>query len=207
MTVKLTLVDDAGTVSPIEVSPTTTISTLSLLIQSELSIAVNEQDLRHNGRQLSQSATVASSGLSNGDLIVVSRKLPAQSSNPSAQAALQSIRSNPTLMQNLRAINPDLYQRVMAGDPSVLQAISQYMRNAANTRGGMPPGVGASQQFTDSMSADAQKAIEERIRQENVLQNMEAAIEHNPESFGSVVMLFVDCKVNSVDGVKAFVDR
>lgn len=32
-------------------------------------------------------------------------------------------------------------------------------------------------------------------------------MEHNPESFGSVIMLFVDCKVNSVSGVKAFVDR
>lgn len=110
-------------------------------------------------------------------------------------------------MHSLRAVNPDLYQRVMAGDPSVLQAISQYMRNAAHMMTGMPSAMGASRQFTDPMSADAQKAIEERIRQENVLQNMEAAMEHNPESFGSVVMLFVDCKVNSVDGVKAFVDR
>lgn len=58
----------------------------------------------------------------------------------------------------------------------------------------------------DMMSLEAQKAIEERIRQENVMENMELAFEHNPESFGSVIMLFVDCKVNGVSGVKAFVD-
>lgn len=69
----------------------------------------------------------------------------------------------------------------------------------------MPAGTAAGH-FVDPMSADSQRAIEEHIRRQNVMENMETAIEVNPESFGSVVMLFVDCKVNSVDGVKAFVD-
>jgi predicted aspartyl protease len=52
---------------------------------------------------------------------------------------------------------------------------------------------------------ELQKKIEEEIRMEVVNRNMEEAMEHNPEAFGSVIMLYIDCKVNNTP-VKAFVD-
>lgn len=56
------------------------------------------------------------------------------------------------------------------------------------------------------MSAEYQERLAENIRQRNIRENIEAAIEFNPEIFaGSVAMLYLEVKVNGVS-VKALVD-
>ncbi len=57
----------------------------------------------------------------------------------------------------------------------------------------------------DPFDLEAQRKISEDIRMQNINSNMETAMEYQPESFGQVFMLYIDCTVNG-HPVKAFVD-
>lgn len=59
--------------------------------------------------------------------------------------------------------------------------------------------------LADPNSLEAQQAIEEGIRHQNIMQNLEAALEANPESFSHIDMLYVRCQVDGHQ-IDAFVD-
>ncbi|KAJ2718824.1 DNA damage-inducible protein 1, partial [Coemansia sp. Benny D115] len=57
----------------------------------------------------------------------------------------------------------------------------------------------------DPFNIESQRRIEEMIQEENIMRNMETALELNPESFATVTMLFIDVIVNGTP-IKALVD-
>jgi DNA damage-inducible protein 1 len=57
----------------------------------------------------------------------------------------------------------------------------------------------------DPYNVEAQKKIEELIRQKNIADNLELALEYTPESFGQVTMIYIPCEINGVP-LKALVD-
>ncbi|XP_060925941.1 protein DDI1 homolog 2 isoform X2 [Limanda limanda] len=113
----------------------------------------------------------------------------------------QMLLSNPHELSLLKERNPPLAEALLSGDlerfTKVLQEQQQDRAKREQERIRLI--------VADPFDLDAQAKIEEDIRQHNVEENMTIAMEEAPESFGQVVMLYINCRVNG-HPVKAFVD-
>ncbi|MCI4375460.1 hypothetical protein PGIGA_G00109630 [Pangasianodon gigas] len=109
--------------------------------------------------------------------------------------------ANPHELSLLKERNPPLAEALLSGDlerfTKVLQEQQQDRAKREQERIRLLT--------SDPFDLEAQAKIEEDIRQHNIEENMTIAMEEAPESFGQVVMLYINCKVNG-HPVKAFVD-
>ncbi|XP_066521196.1 protein DDI1 homolog 2 isoform X3 [Hoplias malabaricus] len=109
--------------------------------------------------------------------------------------------ANPHELSLLKERNPPLAEALLSGD---LERFTKVLLEQQQDR------ARREQErirllTADPFDLDAQAKIEEDIRQHNIEENMTIAMEEAPESFGQVVMLYINCKVNG-HPVKAFVD-
>lgn len=227
--IEVTFATSEGGATLLSVDADSPISTVSAEVARSLSIPEGSQRMSLNGNPLTASATFEQAGVKNGDLILVESISPGTDeisgtggrtgatgfSDATAQTLLQQLRSQPGLLAQMRQSFPALATAVEAGDAAraaelFAMARSQAMGQSGTGGGGLgASGIGggadSEPQHLDPMSQEYQERLAERIRMDNVMRNFEEAMEHNPESFGSVVMLFVDCKINGHKTV-AFVD-
>lgn len=181
-------------------------------------------ELSVDGRPLSDpSATLQACGVSENDLLVLRHRAAPTASSisgwdsisvPAHAAEQQSgvvrqqlmalrerLRSDPYVMSSMRENNPQLAEAVMSDDLDRFAHLLQAQVQAQRHREAEERQLAAA----DPFDPDVQRRIEERIRQERINENMEAAMEYSPESFGTVHMLYVQVAVNGV-AVKAFID-
>ena len=111
-------------------------------------------------------------------------------------------------MAQVRAHQPALAEAAV-NDPPRFARLVRDMLQQYQGRGGNVDRERERQEFgdfsDDPFDVETQRRIEEQIRQEAVMENLNNAMEHHPESFGTVTMLYVDVEVNG-HKVKAFVD-
>ncbi|GAA5954923.1 hypothetical protein JCM3765_007814 [Sporobolomyces pararoseus] len=214
----LTVATEDGNTFNLDLDGSMEVETLAALLEADSGIAVDDQLLFFSGRQLTNPKdSLESYGIKSGDMLLLRQK----SNEPSAlrggqappvagrnvdedsETMRRQLLGNPQLMAQLRANNPE-FAAAAENDPAKFR---QFLHQMAS----MQESARMQQQHesallnADPFNIEAQRKIEEAIRQEAVLENMEQAMEQMPESFGQVHMLYVDTEVNGVP-VKAFVD-
>lgn len=157
-----------------------------------------------NTRQASTSTGITATG-SNQSSLASSAAAPAPNTaiDSAAEYARAQLLSNPELMQQLEQTEPEIADAAR-NDPvkfkELYNARGKRYQQMQEERRQMEELV-----MADPFDIEAQRKIEEAIRQQQVLENMEHAMEFSPESFGRVTMLYVNVEVNG-HPVKAFVD-
>ncbi|MCJ1292125.1 DNA damage-inducible protein 1 [Xylographa carneopallida] len=191
-----------------------TLADLKAVIESDTNIAANLQVLFHNTLPLpNASKTLSDVGIGEGDVIVMQvRKVQAagagrQRAGPSSVRddaeilRLQAL-GDPLIMKQLRQHRPELADVVKS--PEQFRAVwGQFKRQqeaAEEEKEMMIAKLNA-----DPFDVEAQAKIEEMIRETAVMQNLTEAMDHTPEAFGRVHMLYIPVEVNNRK-LKAFVD-
>jgi DNA damage-inducible protein 1 len=164
---------------------------LKALIEAEMSIPSINQALIYNGKELSDdSITIQDCGIVNDDMIFVNLS--------ASELARQQILNNPQLRSQFHQNNPEL-ERALNDQELFKRVYTEMQKHAREVQNRN------NLNFSDPFDVEAQKQIEAEIRKENIARNYENAIEHNPEFFGRVIMLYIKVEVNGIP-VKAFVD-
>ncbi|XP_022832555.1 protein DDI1 homolog 2 isoform X3 [Spodoptera litura] len=107
-------------------------------------------------------------------------RVPPGAASTSMAARNPPVEEDPRIIREMFLANPDQLALLKQNNPRLADALL-------------------------SGNLEAQRMIAEEIRQKNIEANMEAAMEYNPETFGTVVMLYINCHVNGFP-VKAFID-
>lgn len=176
----------------LDVGPTMTVGDLKAVVAIDTNIAADLQVLFHNGDPLSDnSQTLEALRINNGDIIVmqVRRVQPPAAARARPRPQAQRVRDDaeilrlqalgePRVMEQLRRHNPDLASAVQ--DPQRFRGIwDEMVRTQQEAEEEKERTI--ARLNADPFDAEAQKKIEEIIRENAVMQNITETMENTPE--------------------------
>ncbi|KXT13802.1 hypothetical protein AC579_2338 [Pseudocercospora musae] len=207
----------------LDLPPGLSLADLKGFVTAETHIPSTSQQFYLNNQTLQgDEKSLEEAGVRDGDLIAMLMSQPPQQNNMGGQRRGQqsqqrrgapnspeeiettrlSILGNPAAMNQIREQRPALAAAM--NDSNRFREVWQEMRREDDDRERE-----RMEQIRllneDPFNIDAQRKIEEMIRQESVQENLQFAYEHSPEVFGRVTMLYIPVEVNK-HPVKAFVD-
>ncbi|EXJ69140.1 uncharacterized protein A1O5_08075 [Cladophialophora psammophila CBS 110553] len=198
-----------------------TLNDIKAFVEAEIGVPPSAQMFLKDGMPVTDtSMTLAQFNVQEGDLIAMAihatppRRRPAQGT-PSGQPAAPTLRSmndteqlrshllrDAAVMTGFRRQDPEL--AAAAQDPQRFHdLLEERLRHRDEMQREKEEQIALLE--ADPFNVDAQQKIEEMIRQDRVLENMQKAVEEFPEAFGKVTMLYIDVVVNG-HPIKAFVD-
>ncbi|KAH7545454.1 hypothetical protein FEM48_Zijuj01G0095600 [Ziziphus jujuba var. spinosa] len=212
---KITVMTADEQILSLDVDPHETVENVKALLEVETRVPLQQQQLLYNGKEMRNFEKLSALGVKDEDLVMmVSNAASSASSNDLSfnqdgsavdpGAFQQQIRNDSNLMGQLFQSDPELAQAVLGSDLNKLQDILRE-RNKQRSEYKRQQEEELALLYADPFDVEAQKKIEAAIRQKGIDENWAAALEHNPEAFARVVMLYVDMEVNGVP-LKAFVD-
>ncbi|PON47238.1 Ubiquitin [Parasponia andersonii] len=212
---KITVMTPDEQIVTLDVDPHESVENVKALLEVETSVPLQQQQLLYNGKEIRNSEKLSAVGVKDDDLVMMVPNAASGGStndlgmNPDGSAAnpaafQRQIRSDSNMMAQLSQNDPELAQAILGDNLNQLQELlrERYRQRSATRR---QQEEELALLNADPFDVEAQKKIEAAIRQRGIDENWEAALEHNPEAFARVVMLYVDMEVNGVP-LKAFVD-
>jgi DNA damage-inducible protein 1 len=204
---RLTFVNDLGESTEVEIDAQMELENVMALLEAETGIPIAEQSIHFEGKDLNDpKKTIQDYEVPNASLLLLRRKVSAAGRTIEQDAEMMRLQilGNPHLLRQLQSTQPELAaaaQQDPARFAQLLQQTQQRQQQAEQERAQAE----AALMSADPYDVDAQRRIEEAIRQQAVLENLEHALEYSPESFGRVTMLYIPLEVNG-HPIKAFVD-
>ncbi|KAF8914366.1 hypothetical protein CPB84DRAFT_84380 [Gymnopilus junonius] len=188
---ELTFVTDLGQTFVVEIDPNMELENVMALLEAESLIPVNEQAISYEGRELSNpKATMQELGVTGTNAMLLLRRkvaAPGRSMEQDAEMMRLQLLGDPNLMAQLRASQPEIADAAQSNPARFAELLKQTRERHLSAE--MAQQNEIARLNANPFDVEAQRKIEEAIRQQAVLENMEHALEYSPEFFGRVSML------------------